>query len=142
MRLYDPIAAVGPPRGIECVFTATDELGSVDSADDWRAALAETGRLSPQIVQAIVDAHGDRGVTAIEAVSERRVKRYRDFDVVVGYDDEYVVEDRGCTCKDSQYNLDPDEGERCWHVLAVDVAEALDELDHHDMWYSDVREFL
>mgnify|MGYP006298241569 CR=1 FL=1 len=114
----------------------------MDTVDDWREALSDAGRLSPPIVQAIVDAHSDRGVKAIEAVSERRVKRYRDFDVVVGYDDEYVVEDRGCTCKDSIYNLDPDEGERCWHVLAVDIADALDELDYHDMWYSDVREFL
>ncbi len=134
--------ATVPAGGIECVFSGSDEGTDVDTVDDWRAALSETGELSPPIVQAIVDAHGDRGVTAIEAVSERRVKRYRDFDVVVGYDDEYVVEGRGCTCKDTIYNLDPDEGERCWHVLAVDVAEALGELDHHDMWYSDVREFL
>ncbi|WP_410765909.1 SWIM zinc finger family protein [Haloferax sp. DFSO60] len=114
----------------------------MDTAEAWRAALAEAGKLAPDIVQQIVDAHGKRGIQAIEAVSEKRVKRYRDFDVVVGYDDEYVVEDRGCTCKDSHYNLDPDEGERCWHVLAVDIADALDEVDYHDMWYSDVREFL
>lgn len=111
--------------------------------DNWRNALAETGELQPAIVTAILSAHGDRGQRAIEAVSERRVKRYRDFTVVVGYEEEYVVEDGGCDCKDSQYNLDPeDPSQQCWHALAVDIAERLGAVDEHDMWYSDVREFM
>ena len=111
--------------------------------DDWRTALAAAGELQPQIVSQILSIHGDRGQRAIEAVSERRVKRYRDFIVVVGYDEEYVVEDGGCTCKDSQYNLDPDDPTQlCWHALAVEIADRIDEVDNHDMWYSDVREFL
>ncbi|MFW6321011.1 MAG: metal-binding protein [Halohasta sp.] len=111
--------------------------------DDWRAALAESGELRPAVVDAILSIHGDRGRRAIEAVSEDRVKRYLDFTVVVGYEAEYVVEDGGCTCKDSQYNLDPDDPtQRCWHVLAVDIAERIDAVDDHDMWYSDVREFV
>ena len=110
---------------------------------NWRAALASAGELTADIVDDIVAAHGSRGVQAIEAVSERRVKQYRDFTVVVGHDDEYIVEDGGCTCKDSEYNLDAsDPAQRCWHALAVDVAEGLGEVDHHDMWYSEVREFL
>ncbi|SEO55798.1 hypothetical protein SAMN04487948_103221 [Halogranum amylolyticum] len=116
----------------------SDEEGA-----DWRAALEDAGRLTASVAETIVSIHGDRGLRAIEAVAEHRVKQYRDFTVVVGYDDEYVVEDGGCTCKDSSYNLDPeDPDQRCWHVLAVDIAEALDEVDHHDMWYSEVREFL
>ncbi|WP_240137422.1 hypothetical protein [Salinigranum salinum] len=114
-----------------------------DSTDGWRASLAAAGRLTPAVVDAIVSTHGSRGRRAIEAVSEGRVKQYRDFTVVVGYDDEYVVEDGGCTCKDAEYNLSPDDpDQRCWHAIAVDVAEALGEVDHHDMWYSEVREFL
>ncbi len=110
---------------------------------DWRATLADAGELTAPVADAIVSIHGSRGVRAIEAVSERRVKRYRDFTVVVGYDDEYVVEGGGCTCKDSEYNLDPTDPEQaCWHVLAVAIAERVGEVDHHDMWYSDVREFL
>lgn len=112
-------------------------------SDDWRAVLAKAGTLTPDGVSAIVSEHGDRGLQAIEAVSESRVKQYRDFTVVVGFSDEYVVEDGGCTCKDRAYNLDHDNPEaRCWHAIAVDVARALDRVDHHDMWYSDVREFL
>lgn len=110
---------------------------------EWQRALAETGELDPEIVEDIIHLHGDRGVRAIEAVAERRVKQYLDFTVVVGHTEEYVVEDGGCTCNDSSYNLeaaDPDQ--RCWHVLATDIARRIDALDHHDMWYSEVREFL
>ena len=111
--------------------------------DDWRAALEAAGELRPPIVTAVLAVHGDRGAQAIEAVSERRVKQYRDFTVVVGHNEEYLVEAGSCTCKDSQYNLAPDDpDQRCWHALAVDIAERIDAVDHHDMWYADVHEFL
>ncbi|MUV58919.1 hypothetical protein [Halogeometricum sp. CBA1124] len=114
-----------------------------DRETAWRRDLAAAGELTPGVVDAVATIHGTRGTRAIEAVSEGRVKRYRDFTVVVGYAEEYVVEDGGCTCKDSSYNLDTeDDDQRCWHVLAAAVAERIGELDHHDMWYSDVREFL
>jgi predicted nucleic acid-binding Zn finger protein len=111
--------------------------------EDWREALAARGRVEGPIADAIITTHGSRGARAIEAVSEERVKQYRDFTVVVGHDDEYVVEDGHCTCKDTEYNLDPEDPDQlCWHALAVDIAERVDAVDHHDMWYSDVREFL
>ena len=118
--------------------------GDGESGDEgWRATLASAGELSAPIVDAIATAHGTRGLRAIEAVSEGRVKQYRDFTVVVGHEDEYIVEGGGCTCKDTEYNLDPDDpAQRCWHALAVDIAERVHEVDHHDMWYSEVREFL
>jgi predicted nucleic acid-binding Zn finger protein len=121
--------------------------GTGDDADaddgDWRAALAEAGRLTGPAVDALMSAHGARGRRAIEAVSEERVKRYRDFTVVVGHAEEYVVEDGACTCKDSEYNLDPaDPDQLCWHAIAVAVADRVGAVDHHDMWYSDVREFV
>ncbi len=113
------------------------------AVDDWQAALAEAGELTPRLVDRITDVHGDRGARAIEAVSESRVKGYLDFTVVVGYREEYVVEDGGCTCKDSEYNLDRrDPTELCWHALAVAIAERVDAVDHHEMYYSEVREFL
>jgi predicted nucleic acid-binding Zn finger protein len=115
----------------------------VSEVEDWRAALSAAEELTGPIVDAILAAHGDRGRRAIEAVSEERVKQYRDFTVVVGHDDEYVVEDGGCTCKDAEYNLDTgDPSQRCWHALAVEVAERIGAVDHHDMWYSEVREFI
>ncbi|WP_255169057.1 hypothetical protein [Natrononativus amylolyticus] len=109
----------------------------------WEARLEEAGELTPEIVGRISRLHGDRGVHAIEAVAEGRVKAYRDFTIVVGYDDEYVVEGRGCTCKDSEYNLDADDPtDLCWHALAVAIARRVGHVDYHDMWYSEVREFL
>jgi predicted nucleic acid-binding Zn finger protein len=112
----------------------------VSEADDWRDALAAEGELTAPITERLLADHGDRGQRAIEAASEGRVKQYNDFTVVVGHEDEYIIEDGGCTCRDSQYNLGPDES--CWHAIAVDVAERVDEVDHHDMFYSEVRDFL
>ena len=115
----------------------------MNAADEWRAELAERGELTPEIVARILDVHGERGKRALEAVSEGRVKGYNDFTVVVGYSEEYVVEGEGCTCKDAEYNLDGDDPtQRCWHVLAVDIAERVGEVEAHDMWYSEVREFV
>ena len=111
--------------------------------EEWRAELESAGELTPQVVEAILDEHGDRGQRAIDAVGETRVKRYNDFTVVVGHTEEYIVEDGGCTCKDAAYNLDAtDPGQRCWHVLAVDVAERIGAVDRHDMFYSEVRDLL
>ena len=113
------------------------------AVEEWTATLDAEEELTPEIVDRIVAVHGDRGQRAIEAVGESRVKEYRDFTVVVGHDDEYVVEDDGCTCKDAEYNLDAtDPDQLCWHAIAVRIARAIGELDEHDMWYSDVRDFL
>ena len=113
------------------------------AVDDWATDLAAAGELTPEGVDRIVSLHGERGRRAIEAVAEERVKEYRDFTVVVGHRDEYVVEDGGCTCKDSEYNLDAeDPTQLCWHAIAARIARAIGAVDHHDMWYSEVREFL
>jgi predicted nucleic acid-binding Zn finger protein len=114
-----------------------------DPVAEWEALLESEGTLTPAATELIIETHGDRGTRAIEAVSERRVKRYNDFTVVVGHEDEYVVEARSCTCKDAEYNLDPDDPtDRCWHALAVSIAELVDAVDRHDMWYSEVRDFI
>jgi predicted nucleic acid-binding Zn finger protein len=124
-------------------FVYPTTTASVTSVDNWECALATEGQLTPGLVERITAIHGDRGRRAIEAVGEQRVKEYRDFTVVVGYETEYVVEDDGCTCKDAEYNLDSADPEQlCWHAIAVRVARALDATDEHDMWYSDVHEFL
>ena len=113
------------------------------AVDDWEAALEAAGELTPEVVDRIISLHGDRGQRAIEALGENRVKAYRDFTVVVGHEDEYVIEDDACTCKDAEYNIDPtDPEELCWHAIAVRIARAIDETNDHDMWYSDVRDFL
>lgn len=115
----------------------------MNAVEKWQADLADAGKLTPAVTDRILAVHDDRGAQAIEAVSEGRVKQYRDFTVVVGHDDEYVVEGDGCSCRDSEYNLDPDDPtDLCWHVIAAAIAERVGAVDEHDMWYSDVRDFL
>lgn len=112
------------------------------SGNDWHAELEDAGELTPEAVEGLLGLHGDRGQRAVDAVSEQRVKEYKDFTVVVGHKDEYIVEAGGCTCKDAEYNLDPeDPDQQCWHVLAVEIAERVGNVDYHDMWYSEVRDF-
>ncbi|WP_160132928.1 hypothetical protein [Halococcus salsus] len=131
---------VGPAT--ERVFIGRSEPPVV-TATSWQRALDERGELDSEIAGRIIEVHGDRGVRAMEAVAERRVKEYLDFTVVVGHSDEYVVEDGSCTCKDSAYNLAPDDPDQlCWHVLATEIARRVDALDHHEMWYSEVRDFI
>jgi predicted nucleic acid-binding Zn finger protein len=115
----------------------------VSAVDEWEQMLREAGELTPAAVDRITAVHGDRGVRAMEAVAEDRIKEYRDFTVVVGHDEEYIVEDDGCTCKDAEFNLDAaDPDQLCWHAIAVRIARAIEAVDAHDMWYSEVREFI
>ncbi len=137
------LAVPSSPRATEGFYGQPTNRRPVNPVEEWQAALAEAGELTPAVVEAVVSVHGDRGQRAIEAAGEGRVKEYRDFTVVVGRGDEYVVEDGGCTCHDATYNLDPeDPTELCWHAIAAAVARRVDAVDHHDMWYSDVRDFL
>ena len=130
-------------RALPNAFLGAPRSAVVTSVEDWQALLESAGRLTPEAVDGIVAVHGSRGRRAIDAVGEGRVKEYNDFTVVVGHEDEYIVEDGGCTCKDATYNLDPeDPDQRCWHALAVEIAEGVDAVDRHDMWYAEVREFL
>ncbi len=115
----------------------------MSAVEEWERLIETSGELTSEVADRIIAAHGDRGVQAIEAVSEERVKQYRDFTVVVGHSEEYVIEGDACDCEDSRYNLDPeDPTQLCWHVIATKIARKIDAVDHHDMWYSDVREFL
>lgn len=116
---------------------------TMSAFDAWVSELTATGELSPPLAERITELHGDRGHRAIEAVDERRVKQYRDFTVVVGHTDEYIVEGERCDCNDARYNLDRDDpSQRCWHELAVIIAELTDALDHHDIWYTEVRDLV
>jgi len=125
------------------ILTRPAQSTVVTAVDEWERALAARGELTPQLVDRIVDLHGDRGRRAIDAVGEGRVKEYNDFTVVVGQQEEYIVEDDSCNCKDAQYNLSASDPEQlCWHAISVRIARALEATDEHDMWYADVNEFL
>lgn len=94
--------------------------------------LREEGGLTPEIRHEIVCALGDRGRKALAAIDEGRVKKYRDFFVVVGATDEYIVEEDVCSCRDFIFRKG-----RCWHVLAVAIASLTGDYEEFDLWYTD-----
>jgi predicted nucleic acid-binding Zn finger protein len=80
--------------------------------------------------EALVHQHGERGKKALKVVEERRVKKYCDFFVVVGYNDEYVVDEEFCTCNDFLFR-----GRECIHILAVRLACATGCYERYNTWY-------
>ncbi len=77
---------------------------------------------------------GKRGEKAYFYLVGRRVKKYKDFFVVVG-NEEYVVEDAFCTCLDFQLNL---KGSKpCAHIMAVNLAKITGLYDEIDAYYVD-----
>jgi predicted nucleic acid-binding Zn finger protein len=94
--------------------------------------LGQEGRLTPEMRRAIATAYGERGMRALAAVDECRVKKYLDFFVVVGRTDEYVVEDDFCTCSDFSFR-----GRQCWHILAVRIARLTGRYEEYALWYQD-----
>lgn len=85
--------------------------------------------LNETVRQAFIQTYGKRGYKAIEAVSNNRVKRYRDYFVVVGNSGEYYVEGEFCSCNARLY------GKQCWHTLSVRIAEELGMYEKYDLWY-------
>jgi predicted nucleic acid-binding Zn finger protein len=94
--------------------------------------LAERGALTPELLQEIIRIYGERGRKAVQAVEEKRIKKYRDFFVVVGTSDEYIVDEDFCTCRDFIFRKG-----RCWHELAVRIAAAIGSFEEIDLWYQD-----
>lgn len=96
------------------------------------------GRLTEEMVQRIEKEFGARGKKALEAAMSGKVRKYRDFFVVRGSKDDYIVEDDFCTCKDYLYRLSI-KGGICYHSLAVRIAEAAGNYENVDEWYIDVQ---
>ena len=91
--------------------------------------LKQEGELNDVVRKAFIDAYGKRGMEAVDAVKEQRVKKYRDYFVVVGNTDEYFVEDSFCSCNAQLY------GKECWHTLAVKIAVELGMYESYNLWY-------
>lgn len=87
-----------------------------------------------ELYKALLLNFGRRGEKAFEYLREGRVKKYRDFFVVVGKE-EYVVEEGVCTCIDFLINL---KGmQPCAHIIAVEVAKLTGKFDVVDAYYID-----
>lgn len=88
--------------------------------------------LTPGRRREIQEEHGHRGVRALTALDERRVKRYLDFYVVESSGKEYVIEDDLCTCGDFLFR-----GRECWHILAVRLARETGWVTEVPEWFQD-----
>lgn len=94
----------------------------------WQV-LKTAGDLNETVWQAFVHAYGKRGSDAVDAVRDHRVKKYRDYFVVVGNSGEYYVEGEFCSCEGRLY------GKECWHTLAVRIARELGAYETYNLWY-------
>ncbi len=91
--------------------------------------LEHEGELNETVRAAFIETYGNRGGVAVNAVIDGHVKKYLDFFVVVGNHDDYCVENEFCTCAASKY------GSKCWHTLAVQIAEKIQAYEEYDFWY-------
>lgn len=98
--------------------------------DDLWKGLERERRITPEFESCLLAAHGERGRKALLAVKESRVKGYLDFHVVVGVEDEYVVDGEFCTCDDFLYR-----GRECSHMLAVRIALLTGAIERYRLWY-------
>ena len=94
----------------------------------WKVLKTEAS-LNETVRQAFIHAYGKRGSDAVDAVRDHRVKKYRDYFVVVGNSGEYYVEGDFCSCEARLY------GKPCWHTLAVRIAQEVGEYETYNLWY-------
>lgn len=100
--------------------------------DELFARLRGEKVLSPELRGEILKIFGDRGGKALKGIDEHRIRKYRDFFVVIGSSGEYVVEEEFCTCRDFIYRKG-----KCWHELAVRIAAATGLYTEVDLWYQE-----
>ncbi|HID42728.1 MAG TPA: hypothetical protein EYP30_02980 [Archaeoglobaceae archaeon] len=91
-------------------------------------------KLGYSLYKSLLLNYGKRGEKAFFYLREKRVKRYRDFFVVVGKE-EYIVEENYCSCKDFQINLKS--RKPCAHIIAVKLADKMGLYDYVDFYYVD-----
>lgn len=75
---------------------------------------------------------GSRGKKALSILDSKKIKKYRDFFVVQGRTDPYIVDEDFCTCGDFLYR-----GRPCSHILAARIAEVTGVYESVDSWYQD-----
>ena len=100
--------------------------------NDLFTRLSSKKEIDPATREEIRITYGTRGIKALGALDEERVKKYLDFFVVQGRTADYIVEDDFCTCSDFMFR-----GRTCWHLLAVRIARETNTFHAIDTWYTD-----
>ncbi len=101
----------------------------------------EVGHLKFSHLARLYRAFGQRLANALEALREKRVKKYvfkpsgRVLWVVVGREREYIVMPKApfCSCEDFYFRVIDGEARLCYHVIAQRLAECLN-------WYETLEE--
>ena len=91
--------------------------------------LKKEGCLNETVRAAFVSTYGKRGAEAVDAVRDKRVKKYLDYYVVVGNNNEYFIDEGECSCPAARF------GNECWHTIAVRIAEELHAYEEYNLWY-------
>lgn len=94
--------------------------------------IARQGNITPAIREEFIQKYGNRGVRALSAIDEGRVKQYFDFTVVESAVRDYVVDEDICVCGDSLFR-----NRECWHILAVRLAKAAGSFSEEKSWYQE-----
>ncbi len=88
--------------------------------------------LAPELREEITRTYGGRGIKALAALDEQRVKKYLDFFVVKGATSDHIVDEDFCTCGDFLFRE-----RECWHLLAVRLALATGTVVRVMSWYQE-----
>jgi predicted nucleic acid-binding Zn finger protein len=94
--------------------------------------ISKKKEIDPIIREELRKIFGTRGIKALAAIDQQRVKKYLDFFVVTGATSEYVIDEDFCTCGDFLFR-----GRECWHLLAVRLAIASGSFKRENVWYQD-----
>ena len=94
--------------------------------------IVKTGELTRELREEFLQEYGNRGMRALAALDEKRIKQYLDFTVVESSSKDYVVDDDICVCGDSLFR-----NRECWHILAVRLAKATGLLTEEHSWYQE-----
>jgi predicted nucleic acid-binding Zn finger protein len=94
--------------------------------------ISKKKEIDPIIREELRKIFGTRGIKALAAIDQQRVKKYLDFFVVTGATSEYVIDEDFCTCGDFLFR-----GRECWHLLAVRLAIASESFKRENVWYQD-----
>lgn len=112
----------------------------------WKKLFRDSNSLENEknwskIKKDLIKKFGDRGQKAVEGVRKNRVKKYKDFWVVVGDKEHIVINERFCDCEDYLYNISSKnpEAKYCWHALAVKLAKIKEEFNEVKDWYQRYR---
>lgn len=89
--------------------------------------LKQSGALTPELEQEIMEVYGGRGKRALEAVKHQRVLKRGQRWFVRGKADEYEVVKNFCTCRDYVLNISTGKAgaDMCYHALAKNICEIL-----------------